>query len=654
MKTKIIFIITFLALLFTSCEKFLQEDFYSGSSIALQVSTEEGYETLVNACYVTSKVWYGKEYGWDLTTVGTDCWTYAGDADDMRNLALYNTTFNNQWPGRIAVVWAELYKGLNTCNTAIKYTPQANIPDDRKVIREAEIRFLRAFYLWHIVESWGNVAFSNQPVTEPEYEMHRSDVSIFYTQIFEDLDYAVANLPATLPDIEFGRVYKYAALAFRARAHLYWASEYMSGNCFDGKTYDAINGTNHLQQAINDANEVISNTALSLYDNYADVWLMDNNASADKNKENIWAINYSATQYAEMNVEADEYDNMLSGTDPKPFNDREGGNQGHMMFGMRWFAVGGGNTFLKDDLSGLTETEPTRPFCRYMPTKFLIDLYNTDVDQRFYGTFNTVFYANNPDTTNYYRWDSTETLLNGSEYIVPENLKYKMLFGYKDTAFRMYKEFNIPAEQSIVRGTSAVPWFVIADKGYFYLDQSLMYNEDESINDLNTNQRRAYFDLSKWYDYTRPHNGQDQSIIGSQRGKRDFIVFRLPEMYYIASEASLLAGKSGDAYNYLKTLADKRSINGDGAALLAAYGINSGGDLNIDFILDDRARELTGEQQRWFDLKRTGKTLERIRAHNPDAKDNIQAKHIVRPIPQYELDAIQNKEDFESGPGIYW
>ena len=39
--------------------------------------------------------------------------------------------------------------------------------------------------------------------------------------------------------------------------------------------------------------------------------------------------------------------------------------------------------------------------------------------------------------------------------------------------------------------------------------------------------------------------------------------------------------------------------------------------LNIDFILDERARELAGEQIRWFDLKRTGKLVERIKRIAP-------------------------------------
>ena len=53
-----------------------------------------------------------------------------------------------------------------------------------------------------------------------------------------------------------------------------------------------------------------------------------------------------------------------------------------------------------------------------------------------------------------------------------------------------------------------------------------------------------------------------------------------------------------------------------------------------------------GEQQRWFDLKRTGKLLERVKAYNPDAKVNIKEHHLLRPIPQTQLDAIINKEEF--------
>ena len=40
-------------------------------------------------------------------------------------------------------------------------------------------------------------------------------------------------------------------------------------------------------------------------------------------------------------------------------------------------------------------------------------------------------------------------------------------------------------------------------------------------------------------------------------------------------------------------------------------------DMNVDFILEERARELAGEWQRRLDLKRLGKLVERVTLYNP-------------------------------------
>ncbi|CAI8238389.1 MAG: Uncharacterised protein [Flavobacteriaceae bacterium] len=55
-------------------------------------------------------------------------------------------------------------------------------------------------------------------------------------------------------------------------------------------------------------------------------------------------------------------------------------------------------------------------------------------------------------------------------------------------------------------------------------------------------------------------------------------------------------------------------------------------------ILDERARELVGENHRWFDLTRMGKLVERVQLYNSDAQANIQSHHVVRPIPLSQID----------------
>lgn len=73
------------------------------------------------------------------------------------------------------------------------------------------------------------------------------------------------------------------------------------------------------------------------------------------------------------------------------------------------------------------------------------------------------------------------------------------------------------------------------------------------------------------------------------------------------------------------------------------------GDVTLDFILAERARETAGEQYRWYDLKRFGKlTNAYLGQTNPDILNFDEAKHKVRPIPQSFLDAIANPEEFGS------
>lgn len=124
---------------------------------------------------------------------------------------------------------------------------------------------------------------------------------------------------------------------------------------------------------------------------------------------------------------------------------------------------------------------------------------------------------------------------------------------------------------------------------------------------------------------------------------RDIILSRLGDTYLLAAEAYLQAGQAATGLARLNTV---RARAGAAAA--------TSGEFDIDYILDERGRELLGEYHRWFDLKRTGKLVERASAHHylidaANFNGNNGELKILRPIPQEAIDLNQNK-NFPQNP----
>ena len=124
---------------------------------------------------------------------------------------------------------------------------------------------------------------------------------------------------------------------------------------------------------------------------------------------------------------------------------------------------------------------------------------------------------------------------------------------------------------------------------------------------------------------------------------RDAIVIRLAELYLIKAEAQMQVG--GDALGTLNTLRGKRAIAGQDNSIA--------GPVTIDVILDERAIELCGEQQRWFDLKRTRTLVDRVKSYNKQASGNIDGNiHYLRPIPSAQMSAVTNSSTV-AGQGFW-
>ena len=72
--------------------------------------------------------------------------------------------------------------------------------------------------------------------------------------------------------------------------------------------------------------------------------------------------------------------------------------------------------------------------------------------------------------------------------------------------------------------------------------------------------------------------------------------------------------------------------------------------MNLDFLLDERIRELVGEESRRFTLVRTGKYVERVRKYNEPLADKVQEFHALWPVPKPIRDANRDI-DFPQNPG---
>ena len=79
-------------------------------------------------------------------------------------------------------------------------------------------------------------------------------------------------------------------------------------------------------------------------------------------------------------------------------------------------------------------------------------------------------------------------------------------------------------------------------------------------------------------------------------------------------------------------------------AVLAAIGASGDYERMLNFVFNERTRELLGEWNRWDELARTNLLVKRAKAFNTEAAPNIQDRHNYRPIPQKFIDTLQNPD----------
>ncbi len=568
-------------------------------------ATPDGLNSAVIASYAQLRSFFGREQLISLALAGTDSWSDADQAgSNNREFGAYNAGLNST-VAPLANTWNPAYQMINTLNAAIDRGPLVTgVPTATRNRLLGEARFLRAWEYFLLVQTFGDVTLSlteNKGVVE---EASRDSAAAVYRAILADLDTAIAYLPVT--QAERGRATRGAAQTLRSKVYLTRAYRSYTPNRQADFT-----------AALNDAKAVIASGTYSLTPVYADLWCVaraadpgrrgycDNTGYNQAQSEFIFAVNFShdLTHY-----DADNQYNYL-----------------HLVFLSQYdnaaFAVG-----IARDLNN------GRPFRRLMPTQYGLKVHDTRwagtpgaseiMDTRFDGSYQTVWIATASGQRN--PTGTCPLCTNGAVINVGDTTGVYVTHPVTPE-FRQSKPYTI---RTICPAGQADPSVYCGDRtaaadGYISWDR--------------------YPSLKKFQDNLRAN-------FNAQEGGKPQVLLRLGEVYLLAAEAALGLGNTAEAaanINVLRVRAATPAFKNDPRQLVTA------GQITLDFIMDERERELAGEFTRWYDLVRPGADyfVNRVRKYNPHAAANVQLRHALRPIPQSQIDGVLKGPKYPQNPG---
>ncbi len=575
-----------------SCKDYLDENMISGVSSAIYYNNVAGLEDAVDATYSFLRMIYSEERSYMLSVFGTDTHTNGADGG-WKSFNYYDNGLNAS-AAILLEQWTFLYQGVNQANAVVARA--GSVPDlseELKLRRLAEVRFLRAFYYFYLVQTWGDVHFALEETTEPQVTANKtSEATIYEEGIIPDLEYAIENLPKTQSD--YGRATKAAA-------------QFLLGKVLLTRGYKDFGQASDFSEAEVLFTNVIEDYTFALVASHKELWDQDNQL----NSEIIWAIQFTT-------------DVILNGGDTGI------GNRGHLYFGMEYDVQPG---MIRDIANG-------RPFKRFRPTNRLIDLWGAarENDQRYEDTYKHVFYCNDSRTSGngIPKWKQIHVEKGAKKadgQVVTTADIGTPRFALGDTALfipgpgqdakwlgdeKLKVRYTVITRTKASYAASSLP----SSDANYYPSDPYFYNE------------RLFPTISKFFDPRRP-------TIQWERGSRDWFVMRLADAFLLRAEARFNIGNlqlAADDINVVRTRAAKPGKVGE-MQIVAA-------DVTIDRILLERALELDGEQIRWFDLSRTGKLIEYVTLYNPQAhvgqtlagEPYIKPHHMHRPIPQAQID----------------
>jgi starch-binding outer membrane protein, SusD/RagB family len=205
----------------------------------------------------------------------------------------------------------------------------------------------------------------------------------------------------------------------------------------------------------------------------------------------------------------------------------------------------------------------------------------------------------------------------------------------RNSKYNLRRQFyfnNTEAKYNNIRG-QAVPYGV---------DKEFILSDGSKLNILRSDTLwRLAPQTTKWAQFdTRDTFGYGMW--------KDFILMRLGETYLLRAEARFRQSNGQGAADDINVIRARAN-----ATAIAAT------DVTLNFILDERARELLAEENRRMTLVRTGTLVDRatrlngtgpLQAGNIETTNGLTSKHLLMPIPQTEIDlnkdAVLRQNDY--------
>ena len=600
------------SLSFTSCD--LDEYNPSNEGAEAVFATPQGMEGLVNQLYYNYKwKYFGREDPVLYFEGAGDIWA---NTPEKNEYGMQLTRFVNLQGdrGQVKGAWERNYDNVNIANAVLQYLPDCQgLSDEVRNDFEGEARFTRAFAYWWLVEWFGDIDLRTVAVNEPSFEAYRTDRKVIYDQvIIPDAQAAAEKLPVKPYNGNIGRATKKAAYALLARVCLARAQYEAKGSAEQKNFY---------QRAYDAAKYVMDNKAalgITLYNTYDEIWQAKNNKT---NTEFLWVVSHSS-------------DASLNANPNNP-------NRLHLYWAPRLL-----------DKAGITSTADSWEYPKesvlLMPTYYFLSLWK-DWDIRYQVLFQEEFPGANRRGS--YTWD--ETMAKNYQYDDPNNEVLNILKGKVVNNGQTVLNFTkrkVTLEDKKNAAQNGIALLGLSDT---YDVANVKQGGCRIRKDIKT-KFEAFPRFKKYRIWDGDPNGTILlKAANGNVGFADAPVMRYAEMPLIAAECKIGLGDPAAAAQIIKDEIRNQRVVAPGHTLAEAQADVTADNMTIEWILEERARELCGEWLRWFDLKRTGKLVDYIRQHNPawDGNDVVDAHNYLWPIPNTFLDKLTNGEQFGQNPG---